>query len=786
MARCRCAASSPCSCASPTRARTNAKGRTAQNRSQDKGTEQCKACRTAIDWRAVPQGRMPGCGGPAPDLGDDRTGGRWVHSVLDLEGLTDPSMTLPSEGQPLWVDPASSARTISGTPHREHGFRCGVGPTDQHVQPAIPSGSPRWMSLNELIDDALSRAPSIMLHSTLGALPTGTWSGAALTRNLRRQLHTQPAQSCQSVDASRRAHGIGADLDGTLAARNAALGATHWRVHAPPTASTPVTTQFGSDLKRTGRGPRGKSDPGIAGTLLLSRPGIEDPTRRVEFHMGDVHLTFPLDWLYSHWEAVLNGTAPSQEDVVETIWNDSANTVRAKGDAGSSWAEKVMDKRIGCVNILLDPGKWLFYREGGGAPEAVIVNTLRMIHAHVENLDDRFSNTSKGQGYPEFWDELLGSALDLPDLPSNGQRLDLLGVLYPHDWPGPARSPHHAYHPGERRDALLHFASIDGRYSDMKYVDIGDCGTLSELEYDLVAGWNAWDEGLIGGTGAITLPDTCPGMDPPCIVFNAGETEIPSALAIDSPQDAKGHAVLRARRLHSDAEVADELMFWARAALSWYWESASWEQARDRYSTHFMGAWWLGRFTLRYLLRLTHPIIHEFAHVFNMTGHCPKGCFMDTSAYEFQTAMIARYGLPLAGPSSRATDPHYGSTVYLNSADLPRSTCTVLGRYEYVDTTAQILASPVCAHGMGGVLRLEQEGNPGADRFLCVTMQNIANCSGDSTDSAWNPLRLIVPIADRTGCASIETAPSSTPGQSKCSLGLDHGLPGADASRGER
>jgi len=663
-------------------------------------------------------------------------------------GCQDPAeSTIPSGSKPSRapVRERSEDPTLT-SPYQ--GFICG---NEQPDNGFVASETKGERSLDEVIDDAIASARSTIVHPVFGELPLGPWSGPALTRNLRRMLAATQGgvQDCRCSTV--RSHGIRAMLSDVLRAKTAP---TRFAVQARSRGVEPASLR--------GKNAPPKATPEDVGTKvdaddLRVGPGAReldlDEEEEVEFHLGDVHLKFPLQWLYDHWRSVLDGTGPTQADVVEAIWGDFADSVRADGDASEEWAAKVMEKRIGCVNMPMDPTMWLFYRDGGGAPEAVILNTLRLIHANIGALEDRFSGTDHGKGYPEFWAELLGSSLDLPDLPYRARHLDPVGVFYPDDWPGPARSALHDYHPGERRDVQLNFVSDDERYNGESSVDFGECG-LPDIENMTVAGrpvtgWHPWDYG-----GPIDIDDPCADYNGSCPTYGVGGMSLPSAFAREGPDDVRGHVFMRALTLTRLSYNCDELMFWAQAAIARYWESNDYEQAALRYESHFVPAWWLGRMVLHYLSFLAHIEIHEVGHVFNMGsqgGHCEKGCFMETSAYGFQAAVLGRYGIPLAARH------------YLNASELPRELCLPLGGRStaFGYETEGIFFDGGCLNNMNGILHLTSEGEPGSAGFLCVNVPDVGSCKGDEYATEYS-VEIMVVIANLGLCGSMGIAEAGT------------------------
>lgn len=618
--------------------------------------------------------------------------------------------------------PRESARRGAGD-----SFVCGVGARDTGDIPVAPKGRG---TLDDIIDDAIARARSTIIHPAFGELPVGPWSGPALTRNLRRALAAgQDVERVRGTGVD-RSHGFRSSMADVLRARTAPTRFAAGGRTVPPEAGPGErrATKDADDL-RVGPGHR-ELESTLDGEV-------------VEFHLGDVHLTFPLQWLYDHWRSIVDGTGPTQADIVEAIWGDVADSVRANGDASEEWAAKVMEKRIGCVNMPMDPTMWLFYQDGGGAPEAVILNTLRLIHANLDSVQDRFSGTDHGEGYAEFWGELLGSSLDLPDLPYRARHLDRLGLVYPSDWPGPARSELHDYHPGERRDVRLHFVSEDERYNGEDWADFGACGLPKPQDLSsLLVGWRPWDwEG-----GFYSIADACVETGGSCPAYSVRGLGSPGAFAKDDPDLVLGHSFMKAQALQGTAFISDELMFWARAALAFYWDSMDYPMAERRYESHFLPAWWLGRMVLHYLVKPAYELIHEVGHVFNMTGHCSKGCFMELAGYEFQLAVTARYGIPIARVD------------YLYSGELPQEVCVSVG---FPGSQNWVLWSDGgCLGRMSGVYHLESEGTQGSDRFLCLDVQNVDDCLDDEWPSMGVSLSDFVAAANL--CGEVALARSGT------------------------
>ena len=473
------------------------------------------------------------------------------------------------------------------------------------------------------------------------------------------------------------------------------------------------------------------------GTHLPGADESDTSVPQLEFDYGDVHLRFPTAWLLSHWAATQDGTAVSQDEVLDILWPDIKAAVAAASLDGSEWCAWFLKHRVGCFNAPRSPDGWSFWSEGEGGHIAWVLTLFRLLGATVSFVDDKSSGTDHGVGFGNFVERAVTGAL---------------GFTPGHD-PGAGLARRHANHdefPDEWRGMRFHWRSVDWRYSGAHETDIDSCGE----EYVTLDGEHcgaAWDQFLY------TVVDECGPRDGTCPYWSYASPNLgcqSNAYARDYTGWEIGHVTFHADQLGFDARAADALLTWARAAVAYYQDSASLAEADARYQSHLLPAYWLGRQVLRRMVGHLRIVIHELGHIYNMRDHCAKACFMDAAAVRYTCLVAGRLGLPwdeerlrfegLGGVGCYLTSNAFGSEDALNQgAD--------------------------CVLYQSAMCHFVSEGVRDAKTRFCMT----TTCDGETmfrdeafgTDMEWSVALL--------GCGGITVEPSeSVEGQTRCGARL--------------
>ncbi|MBM4367816.1 MAG: hypothetical protein FJ102_16505, partial [Deltaproteobacteria bacterium] len=368
---------------------------------------------------------------------------------------------------------------------------------------------------------------------------------------------------------------------------------------------------------------------------------------RLEISVGITHgsavVSVPADFAAERTAALLSGSSDvlSWEDTLQVLWADFLSDARGAGITGTNGTESWWGYLIGCWNIDPDPDQYLFFRDYGGAPYAMLAYTFSMLRTYSPWIRDRATGSHEGDGFGQAIREFLTA----PEAASHSRHHDERG------------------HAGQPWWHWVHAVSEDPDYTNT-FPDLGACNTDLLLDDD---------------TGS-SIPETGDENEFELEWTTASDgvhylryTErmiAKRALTWSLDSQEYDHIIHHARTLAGYGRWCDVLMFYAWLAVEYCLEAATLEECWQRVETHLRPAWALGRSVLRRVLALARLHAHEMGHSWNAHGHCSyddldvssapgKFYFMEAALAPFTCRVIAHLGLPTGAecvPSEGATE----------------------------------------------------------------------------------------------------------------------------------
>lgn len=422
----------------------------------------------------------------------------------------------------------------------------------------------------------------------------------------------------------------------------------------------------------------------------------------VTFEYGEVSFLVPPG---TFMMARANGDVPwsSIDDTLDVLWADWRSAIRTNG---TSWDN--LHAAIGCYNLLVDPNQYLFWNEDNGAPHKVLLHALQMLVVFNEHLDDRESQNACGMGNG-FRDMIRNLLTAEPAVRSDGTQVD---------------------------DFRIHFLSVDSRF--MFTSEAGQPCNYSPdgTEFGCGIPFDSWvtDERM-GRVGPYIVAIGVDGSGAQIGTSGTDRNGTPwtgCSFGASVPGEAD-RIRMQPSWLDFCGWLNDYLLYWARVALDYYYETGD--------LAYFEAAESLARHVLAQILHWAGHIAHEMGHVYCGGGHCcTSGLFQEHARGRFLCAVRAKLGLYLdsvdLSPSSDACNVSDNLAGYSDTAQ-SAPCCGTVTTDSAGNSTCSSHAQQLCRIG-DGVNFLQAASYE--DWFFCRTQ-----CTG-APQSAW----------DATNCAAVE------------------------------
>jgi hypothetical protein len=336
------------------------------------------------------------------------------------------------------------------------------------------------------------------------------------------------------------------------------------------------------------------------------------------FEYGEVTFTLPQGFLLAR----LFGTEEwsSIDDTLDVLWADWRGAIRTNGAA---WSD--IHAVIGCYNLEVDPDQYLFWNEGWGAPHRLLLNALQMLVVFNEHIDDQESGNACGMG-TGFRDMIRNLLTGKPAYRSE--------LTYESGTEGTLIE-----------DFRIHFLSIDDRFRG-----VDDSGQECNVSPDGSATgcgipFDSWEEDTRSGrVGPYYVAEGYHDSGTSRPYYGSYETDRNGAPKSDCgfganvPGSTRDRIRMQPAMLDFGGWLNDYLLFWARVALDYYYETGD--------IAYFMAADSLGRHVLAQILQWAGHITHEMGHVYCGGDHCcASGLFQEHARGRLLCGARAKLGL---------------------------------------------------------------------------------------------------------------------------------------------
>lgn len=604
-----------------------------------------------------------------------------------------------------------------------------MGSAKQEAESLLPRGPLKGSP------DPTPQAREEMLLPELGALPLDGQSAMNIALALGRRklpeyrgellsVSTPPEQSYFSSDELRA---MGLPPHAKLS-KPAVGGQRPTLIFSSNSAPLILASPSPSTSERMERRGECKSDPdggfsvfeqnvGFGGDACCDLPDPNGSSASVRGHAffyryRDTEFCVPYDWWlrYSQSVAGLGIENTDSTSMVSSI-NDTLSALWYPYDSSASPSFSDLASVIGCFNLPYlanwddegrmqdtDAQRYIFWRKGYAAPYRYILNVLKLIAQHTDDIVDEYTGVDWCEGFGDFCRQYLTGGR--PEGRSN-------------------------FFDGCKMRLVV--GSADPEFDDQWVVT--DCsGVAVERRRrctDFPQGcegtpWHEWTMtwnteksiwAVLGSGGGL--------RDNP----SPGESCDPGMTSW-----SKGQIWMHASDLAFRARSADHIMFFARMAYDFSRDPASGTRA----SIYYLKAMQLARYVLRRMIGLGTTIIHEMGHDYLRSCHCPWRCCYDIAAHRWECKMLGRLGLPLNGVEAHIDgDYPFAEQRDWNLCD----TCSNddSSDCKHDEATGQRGAWADHDHGFYGHLcAVTVVGRPGAEAVFCSEWGCVGGCDDSS------------------------------------------------------